>query len=159
MDAILFLFATGRRKSEVLRLRWSDIDFERRLLRYRRTKTDPMSQGIPPDLIKLLEAMKTTKDSDWLFPNPMGTGPLKDFKKTWAKLIQMADIENFRPHDIRHNVLSAVSAVSDLQTTAAIGGHSSYRSTERYVHARSDVIQNVHNQVTAKAFKILLGDD
>lgn len=136
-DAIVFLFLTGRRRSEVLQLRWSDIDFERGVIYYRKTKTVPQKSGMTSDMRAFLLSIKGNSTSEHVFPGKVQGQPLADPKRSWAAIKRLAGLEGVRLHDIRHTVISAVAANSDLQTAALVAGHKTVLSTTRYVHGLS----------------------
>ena len=141
-DAIIFLFLTGCRRGEALRLEWQDIDFERKILRFSRTKTVPRTHYMSDALIEFLRGIDTHIYSDFVFPGRNPDQPLSDPKKSWARIQKMAGIHGVRIHDIRHTVLSDVAAETDIQTAALVGGHRSLASTMRYVHGRSETARN-----------------
>ena len=138
-DAIVFLFLTGRRRSEVLQLRWRDIDFERNVIHYRKTKTDPQKSSMTPDMREFLLSIKATSNSEHVFPGRVEGKPLADPKRSWDSIKRLAGLEGVRLHDIRHTVISEVTANSDLQSAALVAGHKSLQSTMRYVHGLSSV--------------------
>lgn len=136
-DAIVFLFLTGRRRSEVLQLQWRDIDFERNVVYYRKTKTDPQKSSMTPDMREFLLSIKATSHSEHVFPGRTRGKPLTDPKRSWESVKRLAGLEGVRLHDIRHTVISEVTANSDLQSAALVAGHKSLQSTMRYVHGLS----------------------
>lgn len=138
-DAIVFLFLTGRRRSEVLQLKWSDIDFERNVIYYRKTKTDPQKSGLTSDMRDFLLSIKETSTAEHVFPGRVEGKPLIDPKRTWEAVKRLAGLQGVRLHDIRHTVISEVTANSDLQSAALVAGHKSLQSTMRYVHGLSTV--------------------
>ena len=135
---IQFLFLTGCRKSEALRIKWADIDMERRILAFTETKTDPRKQVLSDQLYGLLQNLPSRNFSVWVFPGPDANKHLVNISKSWATVLKRAKIEHARLHDIRHTVLSDIANATDLPTAAAIGGHKSIQSTMRYVHGRTE---------------------
>ena len=86
-SAILFLFLTGCRKSEALRVKWSDIDMERRILAFSETKTEPRKQIISDQLAELLNGLKSSEFSEWVFPARDAAKHLGDLSKSWAAVL------------------------------------------------------------------------
>ena len=66
--AIRLLMLTGCRRSEVLTLRWTDVDLEAGELRLGDAKTGPRAVQLPPTAVRLLETLPRQADSPWVFP-------------------------------------------------------------------------------------------
>ena len=63
--------------------------------------------------------------SEYVFPSDSATGHLGTLKKSWAKLLQRAGIENAVPHDLRRSVAqAALDAGADFAVVSALLGHS-----------------------------------
>lgn len=128
---------TGCRKTELLTLRWADIDLARRylLLRPENTKANK-ARAIPlnQSAIKALEQLQRGNDSEWVFAKRNG-----ERKKTmnWGfrKSLESAGIEDFHIHDLRHTFASwLVSEGVELIKVRDLLGHSTIKMTERYAH-------------------------
>lgn len=157
-SAIQFLFLTGCRKSEALRVRWADIDIERGILAFAETKTEPRKQVISDPLTELLRSLKSGEFSEWVFPARDANKHLGDLSKSWGTVLKRADVEHARLHDIRHTVLSDIANDTDLPTAAAIGGHRSIQSTMRYVHGRAESTNRALREAAAKKGSFLMVD-
>ena len=66
--AIRLLMLTGCRKSEVLTLRWTDVDLEAGEFRLGDGKTGPRAVQLPPTAVRLLETLPRREGSPWVFP-------------------------------------------------------------------------------------------
>ena len=66
--AIRLLMLTGCRKSEILTLRWSDVDLDAGELRLADAKAGPRTVHLPPRAVELLEALPRHRGSPWVFP-------------------------------------------------------------------------------------------
>lgn len=125
---------TGMRKGEILNLQWCNIDFNNRLIHLLDTKTNksreiPISDKLYPVLLCL--PMPTS----YVFTNPETNLPYVDIKKSWHKVLDYAQIKNFRFHDLRHTCATRlVMAGVDFLTTMEILGHTSLQTTMRYSH-------------------------
>lgn len=97
---------TGARRSEVIHLKRSDIDFQLGLITFRKTKnkTDRSVQ-IPQTLQSLLKTHLETHDSPWAFPdpqgNPIGRQRLHRLLHHFNKIYPCGKL--WAPHSLRHS--------------------------------------------------------
>jgi integrase len=143
---VIISLNTGIRQGSLFQLCWSDIDFQEGIL-----SVPPLAEKtgklvhIPmnPEVKETLEAWhKQTcgKDSKLVFPSPKSGGALDNCKSAWEKLLQDADIKNFRWHDMRHDFASRlVMEGVDLNTVRELMGHSDIKMTLRYAHLAPQV--------------------
>lgn len=70
---------------------------------------------------------------------PLVFGGLQDVKRSFAHACQLAQITNFRFHDLRHTFASwLVQAGVPLTEVRDLIGHASIEMTERYAHLVPD---------------------
>ena len=133
---ILLSLFTGLRRSNVLSLRWSYIDFENGFIRVPNTKNgEPIQVPLTTQIKDLLETIKSTNDSEWLLPSirNSSSGHLEDPKRPWQDLLARAGINNFRLHDLRRTQ-GSYQAITGASTNI-IGkslGHKSTSATQVY---------------------------
>ena len=145
---VLMSLTCGARRSELLNLKWSDINFKESNVRLAETKNGS-SRVLTFPQITMDEMLKHRKIGNGLmFPSP--TNPEKPFcfRKHWEKALQSANIDNFRWHDLRHDFCTqmAKNGIEDL-TIAKMAGHKSLQTTARYTHLNvkraADVTESV----------------
>ena len=97
---------TGCRKTELLTLRWSDIDRERNTLTLRpentkanKARTIPLNRSART----ALQALQENNESEWVFANSKGQRR-KTINWSFRKSLKSAGIEDFHIHDLRHYV-------------------------------------------------------
>jgi integrase len=132
-DYILLLSYSGARMSEALRLKWADVDFERKQLTI---GSDGMSKNHKARVVDFnsklethLEEMKSRRapDTQWLFPSPQRGNqdiPAKSFRETLLLARTAAWLPKFGFHDLRHSFISyCVMSGIDYMTIAKWAGH------------------------------------
>lgn len=129
--AILLAIYTGLRRGELLNLKWSDIDLQRRTAHIPHTKTG-YARTIPltDDSLAVLEALPRT-DARSL---PMSALALR---LAWNRVRERAGMPDLRFHDLRHEAISRFAELG-LSTVelSAISGHRDTRMLLRYTHLR-----------------------
>ncbi|MGH8992107.1 MAG: tyrosine-type recombinase/integrase [Acidimicrobiia bacterium] len=155
--AIRLACATGLRRSELAALQWSDIDFEAGTLTVSKalvdaggrtyekgTKTNS-ARVIPlgPATLEMLRARRGIGPVFMIAPGPGHTPVPASPRSLSNRLAALADavgIEgpDFGWHSFRHYAGTSLAGVADLRTVADILGHSTLRTTERYVHALAE---------------------
>jgi integrase len=134
------------RRSELLKLKWDDIDTERGFIKIR----DP--KGGPDQTIPLNNAARdvfnvTLKDvnSPYVFPGRKRGEHLKDMRKSIARIKAQAGLpDGFRPlHGLRHVYASmlASSGKVDMYTLQKLLTHKSPQMTQRYAHLRDEALR------------------
>jgi site-specific recombinase XerD len=141
---------SGMRRSEQYNLRWSDVDFERRIMRLKQTKNGKPRNAFMID--DVVGAMKRLHDLDLERRDRSGSQPNNspkdvvfakaDNKKWWQSAMDEAKIKDYRWHDNRHTFCSRlVQAGVHLKVVQEAAGHASIASTMRYAHfAPSQVV-------------------
>ena len=131
---------TGMRRSEMFRLKWTDLDFSRGFITIRDPKGGK-DQAIPmnPRARELFGNMRKT--SDYVFPGRDG-GQRVDIKKAVRTIKRKAGIpDEFRAlHGLRHVYASmlASSGKVDMYTLQKLMTHKSADMTQRYAHLRDE---------------------
>jgi integrase len=127
---VRFALETGMRRSELLRLRYGDIDFEKAFIHVQDTKNGhprwiPMTQ-IAKDTLK-----QEGQDGDLVFPISDNALQL-----AWQRSTKRACISDLHFHDLRHEALSrwADRLKGDVFKLCQVSGHKTLSMAMRYVH-------------------------
>ncbi len=135
---VLVSLNTGMRRGELFDLKWSAVNFDTKTITVAgvTTKTSD-TRHIPmnKETIGVLEAWKKqVSKSAYVFPG-QGGGRFEDVKSAWLKLLERAQIDGFRWHDMRHDFASRlVMAGVPLNTVRDLLGHADIKMTLRYAH-------------------------
>ena len=111
--ALRLLIFTGARLSEILTLRWSDIDLERRLLRLPEGKTGPRDVYLSAPALEVLSALPRLSNNPYVIVGGKAGSHIINLRKPWVRMRPRAGLDDVRIHDLRHSYAS-VDAVGGL---------------------------------------------
>ena len=130
---IRLLLLTGCRKSEIVHLRWDEVDGS--VLRLADSKTGPRTVFLSAAAQDLI-ARQPRSESPYVFPSLRdGSRPRSTELSLWRKVQREAEIDDVRLHDLRHTFAShAVMQQVPLPVLSQLLGHSRDRMAMRYAH-------------------------
>jgi len=154
---LMTAYATGVRVSELVRLKVSDIDSERMMVKVeqgkgRKDRYTILSQRL---LSELRSYWKEHRSPIWLFPNRKGGSISIDYAQriyNWAK--HKAQIHKGKGiHTLRHCFAThLLEAGVDLVTIKTLLGHNSLQSTQRYLQIRQPKLTATANPLDLLRF-------
>lgn len=149
--AIRLLLFTGRRVSEVLSLRWADVDFERAVLTLPDSKTGAKSFALAPPALEVLKALPRIEDNPHVLPGRTRKGkPFVGLPHVWHRLREKAGLDGVRIHDLRHAFASAgASSGEALTLIGALLGHTTPTMTARYAHLSDNPVRAAGDRIAA----------
>jgi integrase len=146
--------ATGGRRSEVLGLRWPDIDLQRETLKFRDTKNgDTRAVPLASDAIGLLRERREVVrlDTDLVFPSPVDPRRPVNLRASFEAAVKRAGIAGFREHDQRHSAASGFADMgASLLDIGSLPGHRSQQTTKRYAHLTESRLRDLVEQAARK---------
>ncbi|RAZ91524.1 integrase [Mesorhizobium hawassense] len=128
---------TGCRRSEVIGLRWSEVDIEGSCLRLADSKEGASVRPIGLPALEYLEERRDEEQGaeDYVFPGWEDGMPFGSFPRQWTKLLKDTDLADITPHVLRHSFASIGNDLGFTEATiAALVGHSRGTVTSRYIH-------------------------
>jgi integrase len=153
---------TGMRKTEIFRLQWSHIDFDRGFINIIDPKGGP-NQKIPLNdaARQILLDHPRTEGSDYLFPG-RDLQSRRNAHKQVNRIKERAGLpKDFRPlHGLRHVYASmlASSGEVDMYTLQKLLTHKSPMMTQRYAHLRDGVLKRASDLAGDLINQVAKGD-
>jgi integrase len=156
-DIVLFAIFSCRRLSEITRIEWSNVDFDKGTVFIRDIK-DPrkkignhMTLFLPKRALNLIERQPRVDGEPRVFPyaeSTIGTAFQRAYK--WA------GVEDLTFHDMRHEGVSHLFELHNLiPQVAMVSGHKSWANLQRYTHLKQ---LEPFDKYEALAQKYELGD-
>lgn len=141
---------TGARKSELSKLRWTNIDLERRIAVLPKTKngearTLPLVHSVRDALVAAKKVRPLA--SDYVFFNPSDPKKPKPIDTVWRNVRQRAGLEADRDdaldrvvlHSTRHTAATKlIRGGANLIQAAAVTGHKTVGMLKKYTHLGAD---------------------
>ena len=150
--ALLFLiYSSGLRVSEVVRLKLTDIDKERRLIHIREAKgrKDRFTVLSQVSLSILKDYLKKYHHEDWLFPGAVKDKHLSErsVQKVFEKACLKVGIKkNVSVHSLRHSFAThLLEGGTDLRYIQTLLGHSRPETTQIYTHVSTKSLGRIQS--------------
>ena len=156
-DIIRLLLLTGCRKSEIVRLRWSEVQGD--MLTLADSKTGPRKVPLNTPARRILER-QPRKGSAFVFPSPLDRfRPRGHNLALWYRVRHEAGIEDVRLHDLRHTHAShAVMNGVPVPVVSRLLGHSNVNMTLRYAHLGDRDIEAAAERVGEAMARVMAGE-
>jgi len=143
---VVLAIHTGMRRSELLSLRWANVDFERGLIHVmnsqrEQTKTGhsrsvPMNQVVRAELQALYAE---SGDTEYVFVDQRTRQPRVEPKRGFRMACREAKLKDFHFHDLRHTTATRLAdAGVGTRGIMAILGHRCIQTSARYTHATDE---------------------
>jgi len=133
IPAIRLLLFTGCRVSEILTLKWENVDLKSKEIILPDSKTGRRKVQLNSPAIAILQALPRV--NGWVFSGKKPGGHLVNLSKPWATILKMAKIKNLRLHDLRHSFASVGAGANlSLLIVGKLLGHKQATTTKRYMH-------------------------
>ena len=137
---IEFAVETGMRRSEILGLKWQNIDLETGIISIYDTKNgEDRRIPIMKNTVRVIESI--SKQTEYLFPITAN-----NVRLAWVRAKKMSNIQNLRFHDLRHEAISRYFEMGlSVAEVALISGHKDIRQLFRYTHLKPENIISKHS--------------
>ena len=137
--AIRLLLLTGCRKTEVVTLKWDDIDRATGEIRLRDGKSGLRMVPLTPAVEAVLSGIPRKAGNPWVITGRKAGAHLKGLDLAWRRLREKAELGDVHIHDLRHSYASRSLALGEgLSTIGDLLGHRDVSTTARYAHLVKD---------------------
>jgi integrase len=162
---IWLMILTGARLNQILKLPWSQVEFENQILYLKPKNRRAKGRSAPKEdsrrLTGLVHAiLKTLHDARepealWVFPADSKTGHLTTIQRQWRLLIEEARVKDLWRHDMRHHYgTEAMEMGIQPKVVSTMIGHSQVRTTtDRYQHPRPVILRQAQEKMSRRIIK------
>lgn len=136
VDIIRQIALTGCRRSEMIKLMWTEADTDSSCLRLVDSKEGASIRPIGLPVVEYLEERRTHQTGTFVFPGPrLEDGAFGAFAKHWVHIFAGSLLADVTPHVLRHSFASIANDLGFTEVTiAALVGHSKGSVTSKYIH-------------------------
>ncbi|AXK41324.1 tyrosine-type recombinase/integrase [Erythrobacter aureus] len=134
-DIIRQIALTGCRRSEIITLKWCDVDIEGSCLRLSESKEGRSIRPIGLPVVEFLEAERQAATGSYVFPGYGADTAFGGFPRQWNQLLGGTPLEGVTAHVLRHSFASIGNDLGFTEVTiAALLGHAKGSITSKYIH-------------------------
>lgn len=157
-DFFMVSLLTGARRTNVLSMRWQDLNLQQGTWNILETKNGS-SHLVPlsPDVIAILKSRLKAKKNEWVFPSATSkSGHLEEPKSAWKRILKKAELEDLRLHDLRRTLGSWQAATgANSYTIGKSLGHKSQQATAIYARLNIDPVRASVERATSAMMETL----
>lgn len=158
--AVRLLIFTGCRLSEILKLKWIWVDWERHCLELPDSKTGAKVIHLNAPALEVLRGLVRQDGHPYVIPGAKRGHHLVNLEKPWRRIRKQAGLDNVRLHDLRHTYASvAVGLGEGLPIIGKLLGHSQPATTHRYAHLAADPLKAANERVGATIAELMEESD
>lgn len=133
--AIWLLLLTGARLNEILTMEWKFLNDELNSARLPDSKTGTKTIYFSEAAQKILRRLPKIDGNPYVIVGRKEGAHLVNLQKPWQRILEAAEIEDVRLHDLRHTYAS-YGAMNDLSQPLLMKllGHAQPATTQKYLH-------------------------
>jgi integrase len=153
---VILALSTGMRQSELMGLKWSDVNLKDRYIILHETKNGERRRvPLTGHALELLQEHAKVRrlDTPLLFPGKTHKDRPIDLRKPFETALKRAGITDFHWHDLRHCTASYLAmGGASLAEIAEILGHKTLQMVKRYAHLSDGHVSSVVESMNARIF-------
>lgn len=153
---VVLAISCGMRKSEIMNLRWSDVDLQKGKITLYETKNNEIRvvslSSHALDLVNDLDK-KRRLDTTLLFAGNDPERPI-DFRSAWRVALKKSGVCQFTFHDLRHSCASylVMNGASLVEVAEVLGHRGGVAMAKRYAHLSEEHCTKVLSSMNEKIF-------
>jgi len=135
VDIIRQIALTGSRRSEIIGLRWREVDTEASCLRLADSKEGASIRPIGLPVVEFMEARRKQRGGTYVFQGYGDDNIFGSFPNHWEQFFERSALSDVTPHVLRHSFASIANDLGFTEVTiAALVGHAKGSVTSKYIH-------------------------
>lgn len=135
VDIIRQIAMTGYRRTEMIKLKRTEVDAEGSRLRLDDSKEGASTRPIGIPVVEHLEERCKRLTGTYVFPGQDVDNAFGSFPNHWEQIFKDSPLAGITPHVLRHSFASIANDLGFTEITiAALVGHSKGSVTSRYIH-------------------------
>jgi integrase len=140
---------TGARSGEITAIKWSHIDWDRKLIRLPDSKTnEPRTIHLNDAAVEVLKTLPRVQP--FVIAGAVQGEPYRNLSRAWGTAREYAGLQDVRLHDLRHSYASlAAGRGVSLQMIGKLLGHRVPATTARYAHLARDHVSAINDELGA----------
>jgi len=167
-DAIRMLLFTPGRKSEILRLAWTEVHTNRCCIELPEARDkNGNAKDVPLNALarallerRRVEAAEIGLKSKWVFPSSRTDGPIVGLQKVWEDVRSQCGLEGVWLHDLRRTWATFAAEAGGAPATIALAlGHSQIQTQSHYVHVERERALRLADDVGETLQQRLIDDE
>ncbi len=155
--AFFIALLTGARRSEVLGMKWEDLDLTQGLWRIPDTKAGrPHTLPLPRVVVDELMKLPRLDGNPYVFCGRWGRKNLNNVSKPWLRIRKEAGLDDVRLHDLRRTLGSwLVAAGASLPLIGKALNHSQPATTAIYARLQLDPVRAALENNASKMLEVI----
>lgn len=149
INAIRLLMLTGCRLSEIMTLKWANVNLSAHELRLPDSKTGAKVVHFGNAVAELLNDIEQIAGNPWVITGKNDGARLTDLQHPWRRIRTRAGLDDVRIHDLRHSFASGALALGEgLPMIGKLLGHTQIQTTARYAHLANDPVKAAASRIS-----------
>lgn len=157
-DIIRLLALTGCRRSEIIGLRWDEIDFDGSCLRLAESKEGYSIRPVGLPVLEFLEERRPYAGGDFVFMGLRNSPVFGAFPHQWGQIFKGSALDGLTAHVLRHSFASLANDLGFTEVTiAALVGHAKGSVTSKYIHTLDSALVMAADTIAGYVQGLLAG--
>ena len=158
ISATWLLALTGCRSSEVVKLKWTEVDKAGGCFRLMDSKEGASVRPVGQSAFDVLAKIEKREKCPYVLPAVRSSEAFGGLPSVWERIMKRAKLSDVTPHTLRHSFASVAGNLGYAESTiAAMLGHAAGSVTSRYIHHLDSVLVAAADKVTTAIRGMMTG--